>query len=339
MNPTLPVVDDKKIWDTWTSFLNLPAITVSLELGIFEALASKPATAETIASKLKLSERGTAAILGMLTALDYTERRNGVFQITVLGKQYMLQDSPFFWGKFFSRYSEMTITHNLIRDSLQQSTGPAEIEMPAEGWESGHIDEEMARSVTEFMNCHSIAAAVGMTQTCDFSQVNKMLDVGGGSGCFSIAFASAFPQLHCTIMDLPTICTVADEYIAAAKINHKVNTQAVDMFRQAWPENYDAHFFANVFHDWNFETCVEIAALSFASMPSGGTIYLHEMLLDDCGTAPLATAAFSLLMAMGTKGQQFTFSQLAEILSAVGFVDINSQNSYGYYSLVSATKP
>jgi acetylserotonin N-methyltransferase len=62
------------------------------------------------------------------------------------------------------------------------------------------------------------------------------------------------------------------------------------------------------------------------------------MLLGDNGTEPAPAVAFSLLMAMGTKGQQFTFAQLADILQAAGFINVRWQQSYGYYSLVRAEK-
>jgi acetylserotonin N-methyltransferase len=73
-------------------------------------------------------------------------------------------------------------------------------------------------------------------------------------------------------------------------------------------------------------------------LPAGGSILLHEMLLDDSGTAPAPAVAFSLLMAMGTMGQQFTFAQLREILETAGFRHVSCQHSYGYYSLVRAVK-
>jgi hypothetical protein len=39
-------------------------------------------------------------------------------------------------------------------------------------------------------------------------------------------------------------------------------------------------------------------------------------------------------MCLGTKGQQFTFGQLKDILEGAAFTDITCQRSYGYYSLV-----
>ena len=45
-----------------------------------------------------------------------------------------------------------------------------------------------------------------------------------------------------------------------------------------------------------------------------------------------------MLMLLGTRGRQYTFSELRQILSSAGFVDIDSSATYGYYSVVSGCK-
>ena len=43
-------------------------------------------------------------------------------------------------------------------------------------------------------------------------------------------------------------------------------------------------------------------------------------------------------MLLGTRGQQFTFTQLRKLLQDAGFVDVEVSTTYGYYSLVRARK-
>ena len=338
MNPALPPVDDTLVWDAWLSLYRAPSLSAALELGIFEALDQEPASPKTLAERLGYSERALTALLPMLMALGFLNRRAGDYQLTEAARHYMLSDSAYFWGPFFARNSKELLPHKMLLTAVR-GAGEAATKMPVEGWESGHIDVEMAREVTAFMHCHSMPAAVGLARHPEVAGIGRLLDVGGGSGCFAIALAAAHAEMRCTVMELPTICDVAKEYIAAAGLQDRVDTVTVDMFRQPWPRGYDAMFFSNVFHDWNMQTCAELAAKAFEALPSGGRILLHEMLLDDGGAAPLPAVAFSLLMAMGTKGQQFTFGQLEEILSGAGFKDISSRDSYGYYSLVTGIKP
>jgi cyclopropane fatty-acyl-phospholipid synthase-like methyltransferase len=188
------------------------------------------------------------------------------------------------------------------------------------------------------MNSHSMGAAQGLARSGAVRGDRRLLDVGGGSGCFSIALAQHYSALHCTIMDLAPVCRIADEYIRSAQMTAQVDTLARDMFRETWPQGYDAVFFSNIFHDWSPEVCAVLASKSFRILPAGGHIRLHEMLLDGTGAHPTTTAAFSTLMLARTKGQQFTLAELAQILTGVGFVDVTATPTYGYYSLISARK-
>lgn len=335
MNPELPVIDDTQIWDAMLGLYKTPAITVALELEVFESLQEK-ASAEQLATRMAYSLRGTSALLAMLKALNFLDKHQGKYQLTELSRTYMLKKSPYFWGDFFSFTAEFLPMYKMLLENIRD--GETAEAAAVEGWESGQMEPEMARRLTNYMQCHSMAPAVGVTKTCDFSSIAKLLDVGGGSGCYVIALANHFENMNGTVMDLEPICRVADEYIEKAGISRRVNSRAVDMFREDWPEGYDGHFFANVFHDWDLDTCAKLAKSSYEALSPGGSIFLQEMLLDDSGDTPYAPVAFSFLMSASTKGQQFTFNQLEVILLTAGFTDIQVQRSYGYYSLVSGKK-
>ncbi len=71
-----------------------------------------------------------------------------------------------------------------------------------------------------------------------------------------------------TVLEIDTICTEAEGYIAAAGIGSRVKTHPLNMFTQAWPQGFEAHFFSNIFHDWSEETCRLLARKSFEALPS-----------------------------------------------------------------------
>lgn len=317
----------------------VPALAVAIELDIFESLDAQPDSPEDLANRRDFDLRALRALLPMLLQMGFLRAHGGRYLLSEAGRHYMLKRSPFFWGHVFTRLASTLGPTRLLKETVNRERERAAAQQrPVDSWESGNVDMELARSVTAYMHSHSMPAAVGMTRTFDFTRDRRVLDIGGGSGCFSIALAAVDPERHCTVMELPTICTLAQEYIAEAGLSDRIDTVTVDMFRAAWPEGYDAHFFSNIFHDWGFETCLQLARSSHAALPPGGRILLHEMLLDDSGTAPAPAVAFSLLMAMGTKGQQFSFPQLQELLQQAGFRKISCQPTFGYYSIVSAEK-
>jgi acetylserotonin N-methyltransferase len=190
------------------------------------------------------------------------------------------------------------------------------------------------------MNSHSVASSKAVARQPLFAGVKSLLDVGGGSGIFSIELARHWPDLQATIMEIDTMCIAAQAFIDRAGLAGRVTTQAVDMFRQDWPSGHDGLFFSNILHDWSDDTCRLLAKKAFDALASGGQIMLHEMLMDDDGCGPETTASFSVLMLLGTHGRQYSFAELRCFVEDAGFVDTASvPTGGGYYSLVTARKP
>jgi cyclopropane fatty-acyl-phospholipid synthase-like methyltransferase len=200
------------------------------------------------------------------------------------------------------------------------------------------MSAEEARGSNRRMHSHSLPAAVGLARNGDFQGVTRLLDIAGGSGCFSIALALRYPALRCTVADLPVVAASTRTYIERYRCEDRVDTYPLNMFSEPWPAGYDAIFFSNVFHDWDARRREELVARSFAALPPGGRIYLHEMLLNDTHDGPLPAALFSVMM-LGTRGKQFSAPELNTLLTGAGFTDITVTHTYAYHSLVRATRP
>jgi acetylserotonin N-methyltransferase len=202
------------------------------------------------------------------------------------------------------------------------------------------MSQEAAARIAKFMHAHSMAAARGAAAQRVFGELGSLMDVGCGSGVYGIEIARAHPRLKVTLMDLREMCAEANGYVIGADLRERVTTAPVNMFEEEWPTGHDAHFFANVFHDWSEETNLILAQKSFAALPSGGRIFLSEILMDDDGAGPWHAAAFSLLMLVGTLGKQYSLPEFRQILEGAGFTNVQAvRTGGGYYSLVSATKP
>jgi len=336
-----PIQPDTPVWDVWLSAYRMPSLAIADELGLFEALDAQPDDAPGLGGRLEVDAEALKALLPMLAALGFLSVRLGRYRPTPVARTYLLKASPLYWGHAFSLHRQGAFIDG-FRRALKGRKAPRASgggRTPGEAWEAGQVPLEMARSVAAFMNSHSVPAAAGVARYGDFAGVRRLLDVGGGSGCFSIALAQAFADMRCTVMELPAMCEVAQRYIAAGAVSDRVDTVSVDMFRSAWPEGYDAIFFSNIFHDWDLATNAQLSGSAFAALAPGGRIYLHEMLIADDGSGPLEPAAFSTMMLLGTKGRQYSLAELKGLLEGAGFRDVEARDTYGHYSLVAARKP
>jgi acetylserotonin N-methyltransferase len=358
------VVDDRPLWDLWLSSFSLPVVCVSIELGIFEALAEQPGGPHALAARLQLEPRGVAAVLELLAAQRLVHRGSADgastlaadYELTELGRACVTADSSTSWCSLFEvfatplgnptlreRLREMLRhTHRVVAHPENESPTKARDgnpALPAEEWARGSIAADRVRRIARVMHAHSVAAAHAVASKPEFDSVSHLLDVGGGSGCYSIALALARPRLRCTVMELPSMCPIVEEYCAAAGVTARVDTNALDMFRDPWPAGYDGIFFSNVFHDWTEETNRALASKAFAALPSGGRIFLHELLLDRTSKTAHVAASFSLLMVLNTFGRQYTFDELRTLLKRCGFIDVSVTPTASYYSLLVARKP
>jgi hypothetical protein len=344
----MPTCDDRHIWDLWLTHTYQGAIVVADEMGIFAALNDKPATIDELAQRLAFDKRATGVLLRVLASLGLLVAREQRFQLTDQARLYLVKSSPYYWGHMMhvgvNEWHQKTLTAALKKKDSATAGGPEATPKTAgagrsiDGWAAGSISLEQARDIAARMHSHSLVPAIGAARNYDFSRIRRVLDVGGGSGCFMIAMAQANPHLRCTILELPAMCEVAQIYIEAAGVADRVDTAAADMFRQSWPTGYDAIFFSNIWHDWNFATCAWLAKRAFDALSDGGRIMLHEILLDDDGAGPTTAAGFSVLMLLATQGQQFTFAELKSILESTGFTGIESKNTSAYYSITTGYK-
>ena len=335
-----PIVDNKPILETLFARWRAPCMSVGVELGLFEELNAGPASAAELAERLDLNERAMRAVLPVLAASDILHAHGGRYALTAAARTYLLKDSFFYFGAKLLNQSRSINEHGELLKALRHKDEyKGDRVRPVEGWEAGNISPEVAKGIAAYMQSECVGLAAGAAKSGVYKGVKKMLDVGGGSGVMSIAIAVNQPDTACTVMDLPTMCAEAEGYIKAAGLDGKIDTRAVDMFRQPWPEGYDGMVFSNIYHDWRFDTCATISSLAFKALVPGGRIFLHEMLLDDDLGGPLATAGFSTQMLLNTQGQQFSYLELKKLLEDAGFTDISVTHTFGYYSVVTGVKP
>lgn len=333
----LPPMDDRPLWDVWLSCIWLPTVLAADQLSLFDALDREPATAAELAGRLGLGEPALASVLPLLAGLGLLTHRLGRFSLSQAGRLYLRRDGPLYWGHALGVMNDWPVVA-VLREAVR-NTDDRRHYRAARDWTEGAIDREVADGVVRLMRSQSRPAALGLAAGGQMAGVTRLLDVGGGSGCFSLALARRDPGLRCTVMELPAMCAAVEAAATEAGLGDRVSTAAVDMFREAWPRGHDAILLSNILHDWDPATNAQLAVEAFEALPRGGRVFVHEMLFDDDGAGPLATASFSVLMLLATGGRQYAAREIVGMLDAAGFRDPAVTDAYGYYSLVSARKP
>ncbi|HET8840320.1 MAG TPA: methyltransferase [Ktedonobacteraceae bacterium] len=332
-----PPCDDHLISEVWGSRFYLPTLLLADEIGLFTFLATTPANAERLAAEFSLGQNGIEIVLDLLSALGFLERQQDGFHLSETTQHYMLPESPYYCGNILRGMNTQPFTAAGLKDLLvkEQESDP-ELQ---QGWKVEEMSAAITERVTAAVHAHALPSALGVAQKGDFTGVRRLLDIAGGSGCYCMALSLHYADMHFTVLELPSVSRVVARYIAAYGLEDRIDTVAVDMFTDSWPSGYDGIFFSDVFHNWQRANCLYLAQRSFAALPPGGRLFVHEMLLNETRNAPLTVVAHSMHMHNFLGGRQYTMGELEDLLHEAGFVNISVTPTFSSYSLVTASKP
>ncbi|KAF2283281.1 hypothetical protein GH714_043638 [Hevea brasiliensis] len=110
-----------------------------------------------------------------------------------------------------------------------------------------------------------------------FQGLNSLVDVAGGTGNMAKAIADAFPDLKCTVLDLPHV-------VADLQGSKNLNFLGGDMFKAVPPA--DAILLKWTLHDWPDEECAKILknckeAITRNGKQQGGKVIIIDMVMGN----------------------------------------------------------
>jgi 2-polyprenyl-3-methyl-5-hydroxy-6-metoxy-1,4-benzoquinol methylase len=150
-----------------------------------------------------------------------------------------------------------------------------------------------------------------------------MLDVGGGSGAYSIAFARASAALRSEILDLPTVLPIAEGHIAEAGLADRVTTRAGDLRRDELGAGYDLVLLSSICHMLGPEENRGLLSRCARALAPGGRVVVSDFVLDEDGTGPRQAVLFSLNMLVGTPaGRSYRESEYRAFFREAGLADV-----------------
>ena len=187
------------------------------------------------------------------------------------------------------------------------------------------------------VNRSAAAEVVRDLQPLDF---RHLLDVGGASGTWTIAWLAGRPDARATLFDLPPVIPLARERLAREGLLARVLLAAGDFHADPLPGGADLAWVSAIVHQNSREQNRALFRKVGAALVPGGRILVREVVMDETRTRPAAGALFAVNMLAGTEGGgTFTFAELAEDLEAAGFVEVeHRRRDEGMHSVVSARK-
>jgi predicted O-methyltransferase YrrM len=207
-----------------------------------------------------------------------------------------------------------------------------------EEWAKAMEREEFAKHFTAAMDCRGAYLGPAMARKLKLKQVKHVLDIAGGSGVYACSLLEAHPHLRATVLEKPPVDAIARESIARRGFASRVAVAVGDMFADPFPSGCDAHLFSNVLHDWDEPLVLKLLLKSFQSLPSGGTLIIHDAHINEKKTGPLPVAAYSALLMNISEGKCYSIGEMKDYLKQAGFTSFKYFPTAADRSVITATK-
>ncbi len=308
----------QRIMDLACAFYDSSVLFAANDLGVFAALSkSGPADLQALSSGLSCDQRGLRLVLDAAVALGLLEKSGGLYSNAPEAAIFLTPGSP----------ADLSNAIRYNRDVYPAWGRLAELARtgkPAERPEI-HLGEDPARTRAFVLAMHGRALGIGraLVPFLNLSGREKLLDIGGGPGTYSVLMAKANPGLSSTVLDLPAVAAVAEELIAAEGMADRVRTLPGDYHETPFPA-CDAVTILGVLHQESPSSIASILARAHESLAPGGVIHIMDMMTDASHTAPKFSAMFAVNMALTTQnGWVFSDAELHSWLSGAGFSDIS----------------
>jgi predicted O-methyltransferase YrrM len=312
------------------AFQESRVILTALELDLFTAIG-EGAGAPEVAAALCAGQRATEMLLNALAALGLLVKREGVFYNSPEAARHFAAGSPDNARPALLHTAHLWQTWSTLTDSVRAGAATGRTVARAEDWTEAFI-AAMHRNASE--RAPLVARAVGA------ENVRRMLDVGGGSGAYSIAFAQTNPALRADILDLATVEPIARRHIREAGVADRVHVRAGDLRSGPLGEGYDLVFLSAICHMLDEAENLDLLRRCREALATGGRVVIQDFILEPDKTAPRFAALFALNMLVGTPGgSAYSEPEYAAWLGEAGFEQVHRVRLPGPTGLMIASRP
>jgi SAM-dependent methyltransferase/predicted transcriptional regulator len=299
-----------------SSFQKSRILLSGFELDIFTNIEESGITCNQISHNLNLDEHACERLMNALVSLGFLKKQNQLFFNTAESFAFLSKKSPDYLGglmhsnHLWNTWSNLT---KVIKTGV--SAHPDEINSRGEDWLTPFITAMHDRAKKQ---------APLQLASIDLSEIKSILDIGGGSGAYSMEFASRKPGIDATVFDLPNVVPITKVFLEKEGFSDKVKTYAGDYTTDDLPGGFDMVFLSAIIHSNSLEVNADLIKKCFGSLNKNGRIVIQDWIMNNDRTQPTPGAVFAINMLVGTEsGDCYTEPEVTEMLSAAGFKDIS----------------
>ena len=294
-------------------------------LRVFEHLAERPLAFDDLRRRVGLAERPANVLFTALRAMGLLYRDPaGRLALTPLAGEHLVPGGAFDVSDYVGLAAqapgvlEMVERLRTNQPAGGKPGGAGAAFIYRDGIESAMESEASARRLTLALAGRAKNVAPVLAERLPVEGAKTVLDVGGGTGIYSIALLQRHAHLRAVVFDRAEVLKVAGEMAQAYGVADRIELVAGDMFAGDLPRGCDVVLLSNVLHDWDVPECRALVGRCAAVVPEGGRVVIHDVFLDDDLGGPLPIAMYSASLFGLTEGRAYSAGEYREMLTVAG---------------------
>ena len=313
------------------NFMPARILLTAVELDLFPLLAPAPMTVDEIVSTLGIDVRATTILLDVLAALGYLEKVDGLYRTEPSLVTALSDGTPDSILPGLRHAANLWQTWTQLTEVVQHA-GPAR--RPGTG------SRERTKAFIGAMHVIASRQAPEVVKVISPGQARSLLDVGGGSGSYTIAFLREVPGMQATLLDLPEVIELARERVSEAGLLDRVRLMEGDYHDTELPPGHDLALLSAIIHQNGHRENLDLYRRVFRALVPGGRLVIRDYVLSSDRTEPAGGAVFAVNMLVNTDGgNSYTLEEIGDGLTEAGFTRVRQLQDREMFSLVEAFKP
>ncbi|MFQ6022111.1 MAG: methyltransferase [Acidiferrobacterales bacterium] len=295
------------------------ALFVAAKLGIADLLKDGPRSVDDLAQVTGSHAPSLYRVLRLLAGEGvFAEQDERRFRLTPLA-MHLQGDSPRSLrarAVFDGAQSNWGAWGNLLHSV---NTGEAAFDHTFGMGLFDHLKQNAAAAASfdELMATQTMPWAHALVDAYDFSEIQTLVDVGGGYGALLAAILAAHPSMRGILYDLSHVIAGARPNLEAAGVVERCDT-IVGNFFETIPAGGQGYILKHVLHDWDDDHCDAILRNCRRAMPEDGRLLVVEILIPP-GNEPDYGKFLDVNMLVITRGRERTKEEYRELFESTGF--------------------
>lgn len=316
-----PQVDMEPLMDIIMGAERFRTLAAAMRNGIF-TLCQEPKSAGEISDELDLEPKWTQKLLNALAVMELLTKKGDKYQNSPLASTFLVRGKPFYQGDYIKLEDTGYNVWQSWEQALKEGIIPS---VPYEKKTTEVLEEVVDPTFTLAManfamrgGVHRVVEAVEDLE--EFKKAKKLLELGCGTGIYSIALAQSNPHLKVVAFDVPPVLKITKSFIAQYGMEQRFETKGGDYRQDDLGGGYDAAFASHTFYGYPKEILLSLLKRIHGALNDGGIMISNHYCLNEDGTGHKVTVFWDIwLTLLGYPITTFTQGEYIELFTQSGF--------------------